>query len=70
MSCAEAAGKKARQAVAEQLASISATEDRVLIGTGTHRRGLDDARLDTLFVTLPISWRGTIAQHVGAAPAP
>jgi hypothetical protein len=56
--------------VAEQLASISATEDRVLIGTGTHRRGLDDARLDTLFVTLPISWRGTIAQHVGAAPAP
>jgi very-short-patch-repair endonuclease len=38
----------------------------VLLGTGKYvGEGFDDARLDTLFVTLPVSWRGTIAQYVG-----
>jgi superfamily II DNA or RNA helicase len=59
-------GKKERTAVAGQLAAISPDEERVLLGTGKYiGEGFDDARLDTLFLTLPISWRGTVAQYVG-----
>jgi superfamily II DNA or RNA helicase/very-short-patch-repair endonuclease len=59
-------GKKAIRAVLERLAAIPENEDRVLLATGRYLgEGFDDARLDTLFLTLPVSWRGTIAQYVG-----
>ena len=59
-------GKKQRQAAVERLAAIAPNEGRVLLATGKYiGEGFDDPRLDTLFLTLPVSWRGTIAQYVG-----
>ena len=59
-------GKKQRQAMREHLASIPADEARVVMATGKHiGEGFDDARLDTLFLTLPVSWRGTVVQYAG-----
>ena len=59
-------GKKQRQAVTERLALIPRDEPRVILATGKYMgEGFDDPRLDTLFLTLPVSWRGTIAQYRG-----
>lgn len=59
-------GQKQLKTVASRLASISENEERVLLATGRFLgEGFDDARLDTLFLTLPVSWRGTVAQYVG-----
>ena len=59
-------GKKQRQAVNERLAAIPRHEGRVILATGKYvGEGFDDPRLDTLFLTLPVSWRGTVAQYAG-----
>ena len=59
-------GVKQRRAIAEQLMAIPDGEERVLLATGRYiGEGFDDARLDTLFLAMPISWRGTLQQYVG-----
>ncbi|MEZ6099949.1 MAG: DEAD/DEAH box helicase family protein [Pirellulaceae bacterium] len=60
------AGIRESRAIMERLTAIKPEEDRVLLATGRYiGEGFDNPRLDTLFLTLPVSWRGTIAQYVG-----
>ena len=53
----------------ESLGRIRALEDKdrfVIIATGKLiGEGFDEARLDTLFMAMPIAWKGTIAQYAG-----
>ena len=59
-------GVRQRGEVARRLEEIPDTEERVLIATGRYiGEGFDDARLDTLFLAMPVAWRGTLAQYVG-----
>ena len=57
-------GKKSLRLALDGLAA--ARTNLVLIATGQFvGEGFDDPQLDSLFLTMPVSWRGTIAQYVG-----
>jgi hypothetical protein len=59
-------GKKHRRTIAEAIAAVPESEPRVILATGSYiGEGFDDARLDTLFLATPISWKGTLQQYVG-----
>ena len=48
------------------LNAIPDDEPRVIVATGRYvGEGFDDARLDTLFLAMPVSWKGTLQQYVG-----
>ena len=58
--------EKTRREVSERLEAIPRDEERVIVATGRFAgEGFDDPRLDTLFLALPVSWKGTLIQYAG-----
>jgi hypothetical protein len=55
-----------RREATARLAGIPEDEPRLVLATGRYiGEGFDDARLDTLFLTMPVSWKGTLVQYAG-----
>lgn len=59
-------GIKQRKQCLADLEAVPDDQTRVIVATGRYLgEGFDDARLDTLFLVMPVSWKGTLAQYVG-----
>jgi len=59
-------GKKAIKAAFQQIADMPVDKNLILVATGHYiGEGFDEARLDTLFLAMPISWKGTLQQYAG-----
>jgi superfamily II DNA or RNA helicase len=62
--------RRRREALA-RLSDLPPEEPRVLVATGRFiGEGFDDPRLDTLLLTMPIAWKGTVVQYAGRLHRP
>lgn len=59
-------GQKQKREKLEELKTISPDERLIVVATGKYiGEGFDEPRLDTLFLAMPIAWKGTLAQYAG-----
>jgi len=59
-------GAKETGEILKRLVDTPAERQLTLIATGKYiGEGFDEPRLDTLFLTMPISWKGTLQQYAG-----
>ena len=57
---------KEKREILQRLSQIPADEPLILVATGRYvGEGFDLPRLDTLFLAMPVSWKGTLAQYAG-----
>lgn len=60
------ASAKLRRETMERLQAVPPEEPLVVVATGKYvGEGFDCPRLDTLFLTLPVAWKGIVAQYAG-----
>ncbi|MBC2716031.1 MAG: DEAD/DEAH box helicase family protein [Desulfobacteraceae bacterium] len=59
-------GKKVIRAAFQQIADTPTDKNLIIVATGhLIGEGFDEPRLDTLFLAMPISWKGTLQQYAG-----
>jgi superfamily II DNA or RNA helicase len=57
---------KERKTALERLAAIPEEDSIVIVSTGRFvGEGFDEPRLDTLFLAMPVAWKGTVQQYAG-----